>query len=131
MYRRDFNVSLLKTAAAILAPRFVLHTSPYGSTSTASLYANAIVIDSLCAPFADVESSPTPEQRAAIRQSGITAINFTISAPDFEGTLNSLANVQKLVDEHPDQFLIVRRHSDLARCKREGKMGLMLGFQQT
>src|SRR5262245_17482458 len=109
MYRRDFNLSLLKTAAAILAPRLVLQASPYALRASsfepmpaASVYAEAIVIDSLCAPFGDVESSPTPAQRAAVRESGITAINFTISAPDFEETLNNLANVQKLVDDNPD-----------------------------
>jgi membrane dipeptidase len=130
MDRRDFNLSLLKTAGAILAPRLIPHASPLAQPPIASLYANAMVIDSLCAPFADIESSPSPEARAAVRQSGITAINFTISTPDFEETLNNLANVQRLVDDYPDMFLIVRRHSDLDRCKRENRMGLMLGFQQ-
>jgi membrane dipeptidase len=39
-------------------------------------------------------------------------------------------HVQQLVEDKPDTFLIARRHSDLARCKRENKLGIMLGFQQ-
>jgi len=98
---------------------------------SAALYAKAVVIDSLCAPVADPDAAPSAEELSAVRQSGITAINFTISALDFEETIYALACVQRLVDEHPDTFLIVRRHSDLVRCKRENKLGIMLGFQQT
>ncbi len=132
MHRRDFNLSLLKaSAAAILAPRLTARAFADRPSPTSALYENAVVIDSLCAPFADVMSSPSPQALAAVRGSGISAVNFTISALEFEETLNMLANVQKLVDDYPDTFLIVRRHSDLARCKRESKLGLMLGFQQT
>jgi len=66
-----------------------------------------------------------------VRGSGFTAINFTISAPGFEDTIGTLAMVQELVDRHPEAFMIVRRHSDIARAKRENKIGIMLGFQYT
>jgi membrane dipeptidase len=97
----------------------------------ASLYAKALVIDSLCAPFNDMDSAPSAETLAAVRASGITAINFTISARGFEDTIGSLATVQELVDKHPEAFMIVRRHSDLALAKRENKIGIMPGFQYT
>jgi hypothetical protein len=77
-----------------------------------SLYANAIVIDWLCAPFIDMDHPPTAETFAAVRRSGITAINFTISAPTYEDTIESLAVLQDLVDRNPDVFLIVRKHPD-------------------
>jgi membrane dipeptidase len=36
-----------------------------------------------------------------------------------------------LVEQHPDLFLVVREHSDIARAKREKKIGIMPGFQYT
>ena len=66
-----------------------------------------------------------------VRRSGITAINFTISAPTFEGTIDNLAYVDALVEQSPDVFMVVRQYSDIARAKREGKIGIMPGFQYT
>jgi membrane dipeptidase len=68
---------------------------------------------------------------SAIRQSGITAVNFTISDPTFEGTVANIATVEMLVELHPEIFLIVRRHPDIARAKRENKIGIVTGFQYT
>jgi len=132
MHRRDFTLSLLKTsAAAILAPRFAARAFADASRSLSALYANAIVIDTLSAPFTDMDAPPSAEALTSVRQSGITAINFTVSTLDLDETLNNLGDVQGLVDHYPDTFLIVRRYSDIARCKRENKIGIMLGFQQT
>jgi len=130
MYRRDFGLWTLKgPAAAILAPRLIAQALTDEPPSARALYRSAIVIDSLCSPGVDVESAGNDEALAAVRQSGITAVNFSISVPDSEETLHNLSNVQKLVDDYPDTFLIVRRHADIARCKREQKLGVMLGFQ--
>jgi membrane dipeptidase len=74
---------------------------------------------------------PSTETVAAVHQSGITAINYTVSVPGFEDTINILANLQDLVDHYPEALLIVRRHSDLIRAKRENKIGIMPGFQET
>jgi len=125
------------SAAALLLPRLLARAQD-GSASTtppsiaiAALYKNAVVIDSLCGPVTDMDASLTPEVLAAVRQSGITAINFTISDPTFEGTVGNIAALEVLIDRHPDTFLIVRRHSDIARAKRENKIGIMPGFQYT
>ena len=149
MLRREFNVSLLKaSAASLLAPRLAwggvgssaransaAGTASADATASSinidSLYAKALVIDSLCAPFTDMDGTPSAETVAAVRASGISAINFTISARGFEDTVGSLATVQELVDRHPEAFMIVRRHSDLALAKRENKIGIMPGFQYT
>jgi membrane dipeptidase len=141
IHRRDFNLGILKiSAAALVSPR--LFAQPLSRLAdsdrnndeppaVAALYQNAIVIDSLCAPFVDMDSPPTADVLAAVRQSGITAINFTISEPALEGTVSSIAALEMLVEQHPDVFLIVRRHSDIARAKRESKIGIMPGFQYT
>ena len=138
MHRRDFNLGVLKiSAAALISPRLLarpLDHSADSSTDTAPpsiavLYKNAIVIDTLCAPFLKMDVPPTPDLLAAVRQSGITAINLTISELKFEDTVENIADVEALVEQHPDAFLIVRQHSDLARAKPENKIGIMLGFQ--
>lgn len=134
MKRRDFNLSLFKAAGAgLLTPHLFLETPPRAfaeaPSSVDSLYASAIVVDSLCAPFTDMDGPASAETVAAVRHSGITAINHTISAPGFEDTINNLANLQALIDRSPDTFLIVRRHSDIARAKHESKIGIMPGFQ--
>jgi membrane dipeptidase len=36
-----------------------------------------------------------------------------------------------LVEQSPDVFMVVRQQSDVVRAKREGKMGIMPGFQYT
>jgi membrane dipeptidase len=128
MNRRDFSRMLFRASAgAMLLPRMRL----FADTAATTLYTKAIVIDSLCAPFTETDAPPTAETLAAVRQSGITAINFTISAPGYEDTIDSLAALQELIDRYPDAFLIVRRHSDIDRAKRESKIGIMPGFQYT
>jgi membrane dipeptidase len=144
VHRRDFNLGILKlSGAALLAPRLLAHpldnARAYSTDSSndtppsaiASLYKNAIVIDSLCAPLTDPDAPITPDVLQAVRQSGITAVNFTISDPTFEGTVGNIALVESLVEQHPEAFLIVRLLSDIARAKRENKIGIMQGFQYT
>ncbi|MBZ5666860.1 MAG: dipeptidase [Acidobacteriia bacterium] len=135
MHRRDFNIGILKiSAAALLAPRlFARSLAPPedDAASVAALYKNAIVIDSLCGPLVDMDMPPAPDVLATVRQSGITAINFTISETTFEGTVGNIAAVEALVELHPEVFMIVRRHSDILCAKRESKIGIMPGFQYT
>ncbi len=66
-----------------------------------------------------------------VRQSGITAVNFTISDRDFEGTVKNLGSLEALVEHHRVAFLIVCKHSDIARAKQENKLGIIPGFQYT
>ena len=72
---------------------------------------------------------PTPAAVEVVRNSGITAINFTVSDQTFEGTLQNLAYVDALVEHFPQAFMVVRAHSDIARAKREKKIGILPGFQ--
>ena len=133
MHRRDFNLGMLTlSASALIAPHplaTVLSSAENQSPTIAALYKNAIVVDSLCGPFVDMEAPLTVEALRNLRQSGITAINFTVSEPTLEGTINNIGVVETLVERHPDTFLLVRQTSDIARAKRENKIGIMPGFQ--
>ena len=71
------------------------------------------------------------ELLSAIRQSGITAVNCTISERDFEGTVKSLGFVEALTEKYPETFSIIRKHSDIARAKQGKQLGIIPGFQYT
>lgn len=133
MHRREFNKAILRlSAAALLSPRALAQAPDHSADippSIAALYNNAVVIDTLCAPFITMNAQLAPDLLSAVRQSGITAINLTVSELKFEDTVENIADVEALVEQHPEAFLVVRQHSDIARAKRENKIGIMLGFQ--
>jgi len=130
LHRRDFNLLLLSASASAILLRTSLARA-FADAPVSDLYSRSIVIDSLCALFNDMDSAPSPQTLAAVRQSGITAINLTISERGFEETVNNLAKLQQLVSQYPEAFMIVSRYSDIARAKRENKTGIMPGFQYT
>jgi membrane dipeptidase len=133
VHRREFNKAILRlSAAALLSPRALAQAPDHSADippSIAALYNNAVVIDTLCAPFITMNAQLAPDLLSAVRQSGITAINLTVSELKFEDTVENIADVEALVEQHPEAFLIVRQHADIARAKRENKIGIMLGFQ--
>jgi membrane dipeptidase len=130
--RRTFLVTLGRALLlAEFAPRAFADTVTQFSPEIAELYRKSVVIDTLCSPFASDEGLPGAAAIEIVRGSGITAINFTVSAPTFEGTIDSLAYVDALVEQSPDVFTVIRRYSDIARAKAEAKIGIMPGFQYT
>ena len=132
MKRREFHVSVFKySAAALFTPYLRGLAQASAPADPATLYKNAIVIDSLSGPFVDLDVSPGPKVLAEIRQSGITAVNYTISERDFEGTIKNLGLIQALVEKYPETFTIVRNHSDISRAKRDNRLGIIPGFQDT
>ncbi len=128
--RREFQLSALKASAALLIPPLRLAADD-SSPDISALYRKAIVIDSLCSPFIDAENTPSPALVKTVLDSGITAVDWTVSAPDFEGTIRSIATVQALVDQYPDAFTIVRRQPEIALAKQSGRIGILMGFQYT
>ena len=118
-------------AVAVAAPSLLANAAEQFPADVAALYRTSIVVDTLCGPFASDDTLPDDALIDTVRKSGITAINFTISAPTFEGTIDGLAYVDALVEQSPDVFMVVRQYSDIARAKREAKIGMMPGFQYT
>jgi membrane dipeptidase len=126
--RREF---LKLSAAAVFDPRFLRSLPASDSPDIAKLYQRAIVMDSLCSPFLDQVTDPSAELVAVVRQSGITAVNYTVSDTTFEGTVNNLAWLDALVEKYPDSLSLIRRYSDTWRAKQEKKVGIIPGFQYT
>ncbi|HJU42926.1 MAG TPA: membrane dipeptidase [Vicinamibacterales bacterium] len=130
MSRRQFAavLSAVPLAAAMRGAAAV-------QEDVSGLYERAIVIDALANPGSMNVSWPprgplSQKQRDAIAASGITAINVTVSA-DFEGSVRNIALWQGEADKYPNLLSIVRRHSDIAKAKKDKTLGLMLGFQNT
>src|SRR5664279_394655 len=130
--RRSFLATIGRAAAlAAVAPSVLASAAEQFPPAIAELYRNSVVIDTLCGPFTSSDALPDKALIDTVRKSGITAINFTISAPTFDGTIDNLAYVDALVEQSPDVFMVVRKYSDIGVAKREGKVGIMPGFQYT
>jgi membrane dipeptidase len=130
--RREFNQSLLGfSVAAILPEQLFAQTAESVSPAIVKLYRKSVVMDSLGGLFADPDPKPTPELVATVRNSGITAINNTISEAEFEVTLANIATIEAWVEKYPDSLTIIRRYSDITRAKQENKLGIIHGFQET
>lgn len=132
MDRRHFlALSAQAAALAACAPRLLAQSAPDIPADIATLYQNALVIDTLCAPFASDTFPPSADALRQVRGSGFTAINCTISERAYEDTVNALARVHSFVERYPDLFTLVRLRSDIDRARRDHKIGILPGFQYT
>lgn len=67
-----------------------------------------------------------------MNRGGLTAANCTCSVWEgFQATMNNIAQWKKWFREHGDRLLQVFSVGDIHRAKREGKTGIILGFQNT
>lgn len=104
-------------------------------------YGNAIVIDALGSPgpFNVPNSLDQPlsdDMVANARQSGITAINVTISSggpghESFDNTVRAVAYWERELTAHPDVLMKVQSVADLQQAKDTRRFGLIYGFQDT
>ena len=88
-------------------------------------------MDSLSSLFNDQDKDPTPSMLEAVRRSGITAINMTVSEPDYDRTIKNLDTLSAWAQKYPGAIAIIRAYPDIARAKRENKVGVIPGFQYT
>jgi membrane dipeptidase len=132
MNRRQFlGASAQLAALAPFAPGVFTQSSQELPADLTLLYRNALVMDSLCSPFAGDGLPASDDALRQVRASGVTAVNFTVSDRTFEGTVDQLASACALAERYPDLFTLVRLHADIARAKREHRVGLIPGFQHT
>ncbi len=65
-----------------------------------------------------------------MRRGGLTAANCTVSIwEDFQDTVDAIVKMNAMIDARPDLLLKVRSAADILRAKREGRTGVILGFQ--
>jgi len=66
--------------------------------------------------------------------SGTTAINYTlgyVAGPEdpFEYSVAEISRWNRIIDHHADKLLKVRSAADIQRAKADGKVGIIMGFQ--
>ncbi len=67
-----------------------------------------------------------------MRKGGITAANCTCSVwHDFQATMANIAQWKHWLDQHSDLILQVHSVDDIRRAKTEGRVGIILGWQNT
>jgi len=97
-------------------------------------YADALVVDFLASPgYFNYPLNP-PLDGAMVRnavESGITAVNLTCSGGTFSGTVQNIANWLDRIERFPTAFRQVRTVDDLMDAKESGRLGIVLGFQDT
>ena len=140
MTRRDFVVATAGLAG-LIGPMLLDASVVQGTASddqAREIYRRAIVIDGLLPDdFLSVLGRPAPPesplfsqtQLDTVMRSGLTGGNLTVSGGTFEGSARSIAQWMGRVEAHSSHFMFIRKHSDLARAKQDGKLGLILGFQ--
>jgi membrane dipeptidase len=91
-----------------------------------ALHRDAVVVDGL------VIADFGPEIFHALRRGGITAANCTCSIwEDFPTSMKAVAQWKAWFREHADLILQVYTTADIRRAKRDGKTGIILGWQNT
>jgi membrane dipeptidase len=88
------------------------------------LHDDMVVIDGL------IISNWSGSVFADMRKGGLTAANCTCSVWEgFAATMRNIAQWNGFFRDHADLIMPVRRAADIPRAKREGKTGIILGFQ--
>jgi membrane dipeptidase len=105
-----------------------------GSPSRWPGYDDALVVDFLASPgyFNYPLNPPLDDEmiRNAV-ESGITAVNLTVSQSGFADTVDRIAVWMDRIERHPDAFVQVRTVQQLQEAKESGRLGIVLGFQDT
>ena len=118
MSRREFGTSLA-AGLAVLAGPVAARQGRVSAEDARATYGRVVSIDALANPGSmNVPWPPrgplTQAQREHIAKSGLTAINVTVSADDFEGTVENIALWTGEAARYPQLLSIVRRHDDIA-----------------
>lgn len=97
-------------------------------------YDESIVVDFLASPgyFNYPLNPPLTEEmiRNAV-ESGITAVNLTVSGGDFESTATRIAQWTANIDRYPEAFVQARSARQILEAKRDRRLGIVFGFQDT
>lgn len=97
-------------------------------------YDRALVVDFLGSPgyFNYPENPPLDDEMVAnAADSGITAMNVTVSGGDTASTLRRMSPWFANVERWPEVFRLVRSVGQLRDAKETGRVGIVLGFQDT
>jgi hypothetical protein len=133
MTRRTF-AGLLGGAAAFAGRG--LDAQPAVPTHVHDLYERSIAIDCLASPqsfnipWPPQDQGLLDDQRANIRNSGITAINLTVNGATFEETTAHIAFWMGEVERDPSLLTIVRNAADIQAAKQSKRLASHVRFSR-
>ena len=96
-------------------------------------YQGSIIIDGLAGAI-DVKSSElATDVLTTYTHSGITAINDTIAYPgdNFTQAKDKVDKALAQIDRHSEQLKLIKSVDDLIDAKKQGQLGIIMGFQST
>ena len=101
------------------------------SEAAHSLYARSLILDCNSSPPLRERLPLSQPDLDLVRGSGIDVIKLSLGGikDDFAHTVASIAQVQQLIEVHPDYFTQVRIAADMARAQRERKLGIIVSFE--
>ena len=123
--------------AATIPPILMGSIAAAISPAVRRIYDNSLVIDATGSPEDFMGGWPrdhsllTADELAQISESGVTAIDVTISDPELEKTIGNIAGWHGAIANHPQNLLLVRSVSDITEARNSGRLGIILGFQHT
>jgi len=137
--RRQF-VKLSLAVSAVPVAGLSITSSNYSRSSKRFNYKKSIIIDNLASPGpfnvpGRTDNPLTNEMLTNSRKSGITSVNVTVSSGGgnkaFEETVSSIAYWEKELLQHPDFLIKIRSLNDIYQAKKDKKLGIIFGFQDT
>nr|WP_292960087.1 MULTISPECIES: membrane dipeptidase [unclassified Allomuricauda] len=90
------------------------------------LYKKAIVVDGLI-----ISRNWNEDSFKALAESGYTGFNASVDSGNLEKGLRNLNEWQTIIKENPDRLILATSADDYNRAKKEGKVAVMLGFQNS
>ncbi len=90
------------------------------------LYKNAIIYDGLI-----IGRGWNDDSFKALAQSGYTGFNVSVDSGSLIKGLKNLEEWQKIIKDNPDRLLLATNAEDFITAKKEGKVAVMLGFQNS
>ena len=137
--RREFLVTGGTLAGLALLPG-PLRAGQKGDARSWPRYEDAIVIDSCGGPGREMDVPVRPPldatELADIRESGLTAMNFTVGsvgryANDYEETVKNIAYWDREIAANAQVLVKITRGAQIDEAKRSGRLGIIYGFQDT
>ena len=131
MNRREFSAGLAALGSALSPLARAASDSRGVSEQAHALYGNALVLDCNSSPPWEGHLPLPQSDLDLVRGSGISVIKLTLGGinADFAATIEEIAQVQQLCEVHAAYFTQVRVADDMARAKREGRLGIILSFE--
>jgi len=95
------------------------------AAAVTKLYRDSIVVDAL-----NVSNWDSPRVFESVRAGGVTAFNATlVTWENYLQTMDHIDAWRRRFESEADRLLPVRCADDIVRAKREGKVGVILGWQ--